>query len=123
MSGLYIDPSTKDAELTLGVDLRQPENPTAAAVYRRVTTQRGSVIWDRQFGSTLHEIRKIDQFTPGLVEAAAIGAVRPMVDSGEVSGVQVSAKRSSDSPNRIDFVIDAVDRLRRPFRVPAWVQV
>jgi len=123
MGGLFIDPLTRDAAFTLSGDLQQADNPAAAHAHRRLATRRGSVVWDVEFGSTLHEIRTLDAQTTQRVEASVKGALRPMVEAGEISHLVVSAERSSEVPGRVDFVVDAVDALQRPFRIPSWVQV
>lgn len=120
---VYINPQTQQLERLASGALRSVSGAEAVqqSMYIRLTTRRGSVIWDPSFGSRLHEIVTKRADTVQRVEAYVREALEPMVLAGELLELQVQAQASGR--NRIDYLVSAVDAGRRPVTFQNWVQL
>lgn len=105
--GAWVDPATRDFLVDSSGRLVVKSQSAAEHLYRRVTTQRGSCLWDLNFGSTLFKLVK----TSADLERSAVDrveqAIAPMVEAGELVDVEVSAEREGRS--RLNITIQATD--------------
>lgn len=119
----HLDPILRDLVLTAGGDLQAVDNPTRQAVVLRLLTERGSCFWDLTFGSTLHEMprAKIVANAERDAEDRARSALRPLLDSQEISALSISVSRVDR--NRIEMAVSCRDAGQRPIQFTMFVAV
>ena len=120
---VYVDPTTGQFQRQASGALKKVAGAGAVAqsVYMRLSTRKGSVLWDPHFGSRLHEVLVMRSNTPRQVEVYIREALRPMEVAGELQDLVVSVEASGR--NRVNYAVSATDAGKRPVVFSAWVQL
>ena len=94
----FIDPATGDYSVAAGSASRDPMGGVANAVYLRLMTPLGSYWADPLIGSRLHELQreKDKSRVATLAVQYAEVALKPILDDGDASDIQVTADREKD---------------------------
>jgi phage gp46-like protein len=113
----WINPTTRDYELTAGVRTADPANGLANAVYLRLQTPLGSYWRYPLMGSLLHtlarekDLVRISQLAVQYCEES----LQPLKDDGRATAIAVSAEQLHDGRLRLLVeVTDAAD-IKRVF--------
>ena len=117
-----VDPILRDLVLTSTGDLSADDNPVAEELTLRLLTERGSAWWDLTFGSRLAQLAG-EKAGPDLerrVEGEVRGALKPMVDAGAITSLQVTVSRGM---GRVDLEVRAMDARRRPVQFTTFVRM
>lgn len=119
----YIDPTTRTLTLAASGDLARSTSATAERAYTRLFTERGSCFWDTTFGSRLHLLRraKITGSFERQLEDAVREAWRPLLDAGELVGLQFAHERVDHG--RWHTVVHVEDAARAPIAFDIWTAV
>lgn len=117
-----LDLSTRDLVLTSAGALRATASRTAEAVQARIATQRGTCVWDRAFGSTLHQLRaaKVTATFQADLEGRIRDALAPMLQDRRLTGVSFT---HSQTAGRWECLVEATDAAGVVVPYTVWVRV
>lgn len=93
----FINPVTRDYDLSGGQLARDPAGGLANAVYLRLMTPLGSYWADPKLGSRLHELQREKDVArvPRLAQQYAEQALQPLVADGRAQSIAVSVARQT----------------------------
>ncbi|MDF0377703.1 phage GP46 family protein [Methylophilus sp. YYY-1] len=119
----WINPITRDYQLTAGVVTRDPAEGLANAVYLRLMTPLGSYWDDPTIGSLLHtlEREKDVKRVSVLAKQYCEQALQPIIDDGRVTGIAVSTEQPHNGWLNLLIEVTAASGRQLTFKHPVKV--
>jgi phage gp46-like protein len=92
-------------------------------IYLSLYVRKGTFFVYPEFGSRLHEIKKVTELSIERARLFAVEATQWIVSAGKANSITVEVTRSESNPNGLNITVTATRKTGEPVTVTTWFAV